>query len=246
MADIERAALVLVAARRAGVQIPVLSGALAPANATEAYAIQDASMRQLGPIGGWKLAIGATLSCSPIPADMILPTPAKMSSGKPYKIEAEIGIMIGKDLNRQQSADTIREAIASIHPAIETVLSRFSSPAPKEQGLADCQSNETVVFGKAVDGWTGSGLASSQMTLSIDGETIAANFDGASIEAMLPPLAWLANHALTRGMPLRKGQLVITGALLKTGDRLKPPAPGKPCSIAVGVNHQQAISLELA
>ena len=84
------------------------------------------------------------------------------------------------------------------------------------------------------------------MTLSIGGETATANFDGASIEAMFSPLAWLANHALARGMPLRKGQLVITGALLKTGDHLKAPALDKPCSIVVGVDHRQAISLELA
>ena len=246
MTDIETTASIIVAARRRRAQIPALSGDLAPASIEEAYAIQNASMRLLGPVGGWKLAIGASLSCSPIPADVIFQTSATMPAGRPYKIEAEIGIMIGNDLEQQQSADTMRSAIASIHPAIETVLSRFSSPAPKEHGLADCQSNETVIVGKAIDGWTSSGLASTQMTLSIGGETATANFDGASIEAMFSPLAWLANHALARGMPLRKGQLVITGALLKTGDHLKAPVPGKPCSIAVGVDHRQAISLELA
>lgn len=241
MTDVERAASVIVAARRARAQIPALSGELAPAGVEEAYAIQDSSMRLLGPVGGWKLAIAAELSCSPIPADTIFQTTAKMPAGRPYKIEGEIGILIGKDLEERQSADTIRGAIASVHPAIEMVLSRFSGLAPKEQGLADCQSCEAVIVGKSIEGWANSDLASAQMALSIDGKTIAANADGASLTAMLPALAWLANHALARGLPLRKGHIVITGA------RVKAPAPGGPCSVAIEAGgHRQAVSLELA
>jgi 2-keto-4-pentenoate hydratase len=214
---------------------------LAPAGFEQAYAIQDASMRLLGPVGGWKLAIGADLSCSPMPATAIFPTPATLPADRPYKIEAEIGIMIGKDLEQQQSADTIRVAIASVHPAIELVLSRFAGLAPKVQGLADCQSHEAVIVGKAIEGWTRSDLVSARMAMSIDGESVAANSDGASLEAMLAPLAWLANHALARGLSLRKGHFIITGA------RLKAPAPGKPCRIAVEAGgHGQAVSLELA
>lgn len=240
MTNIERAASVIVAARRARVQIPTLSAELAPASVEEAYAIQDSSMRQLGPLGGWKLAIGPGLSCSPLPARAIFATPAKLPADRPYKIEAEVGIMIGKDLDEQQSADTVRAAIASVHPAIELVLSRFAGLAPKVQGLADCQSNEAVIVGKAIEGWASSDFASAQMALSIDGETAAANSDGVSIAALLAPLVWLANHARARGMSLRKGHFIITGA------RLKAPAPGKPCSVAVEVGgHGQSVSLEL-
>ena len=239
MTNIERAASTIVAARRARVQIPALSGELAPASFDQAYAIQDASMRLLGQLGGWKLAIGAGLSCSPMPAQVILPTPAKHLADRPYKIEAEIGIMISKDLDEQQSASTIRAAIASIHPAIELVLSRFAGQAPKEQGLADCQSNEAVVVGKAIEAWASSDPASAEMALSIDGETVASNSDAVSLEVLLAPLAWLANHARARGMPLRKGHFIITGA------RLKAPAPGEPCSVSVEVGgHGQAVALE--
>jgi 2-keto-4-pentenoate hydratase len=240
MTNIERAASAIVAARRERIQIPALSGELAPAGFDQAYAIQDASMRLLGPLGGWKLAIGAGLSCSPMPAHVIFATPAKLPADRLYKVEAEIGIMIGKDLEDQESASTIRAAIASVHPAIELVLSRFAGLAPKEQGLADCQSNEAVIVGKAIEGWASSDFASAQMALSIDGETVAANSDGVSVAALLAPLVWLANHARARGLPLRKGHFIITGA------RLKAPAPGKPCSIAVEVaGHGQAVSLEL-
>jgi len=58
---------------------------------------------------------------------------------------------------------------------------------------------------------------------------------------MIPALARLANHVLARGLPLRKGHVIITGAFLKA------PAPGHPCSIAVEAGgHRQAVSLELA
>jgi len=197
-------------------------------------------MRLLGAPGGWKLAIGAGLSCSPMPAQVILPTPAKLIADRPYKIEAEIGIMIGKDLEDQQSASTIRAAIASVHPAIELVLSRFLGPVSKEQGLADCQSNEAVIVGKAIEAWTTSDPASAEMALTIGGKTVAASSDDVSLEVLLAPLAWLANHARARGLPLRKGHFIITGA------RLKAPAPGKPCSVAVEVGgHGQAVSLDL-
>jgi 2-keto-4-pentenoate hydratase len=241
MIDIARAAAVIVTARRACVQIPALSEELAPASVKEAYAIQDSSMRLLGPIGGWKVAIGANLSCSPLPAAVIFPTPAKLSKNRPYKIEAEVCIMIGKDMEEQQSAGTIRGAIASVHPAIELVLSRFSGQVPKEQGLADCQSNEAIVVGEAIEGWPNSDPAALPMALLFDGEAVSADASGASLDAMLPALAWLANHALMRGMPLRKGQFVITGA------RAKAPAPGNPCSITVAVGeHQRAVVLDLA
>jgi 2-keto-4-pentenoate hydratase len=240
MIDIERAASVLVAARRARVQIPALSAELGPTSVEQAYAIQDASMRLLGPVGGWKANISGELRCAPISADTIFSAPAKMTADRPYKIEAEVGIMIGRDLDEQQSVDTIRSAIASIHPAIEMVLSRFEGPVPMEQGLADCQSCEAVMIGAAIEGWANSVQLSPQMALSIDGEIVAATSGGASPEAMLPALAWLANHALARGLPLRKGHFVITGA------RLKTPAPGWPCNVAVQVGgNRQAVALAL-
>jgi 2-keto-4-pentenoate hydratase len=164
-----------------------------------------------------------------------------MPADRPYKIEVEIGIMIGKDLDEPQSADTIRGAIASVHPAIEMVLSRFAVQAPMEHGLADCQSNEAVIIGKSIEGWANADLATIPMALLIDGKAVAANVDGASLDAMCPALAWLTNQALARGLPLRKGHVIITGA------RLKAPAPPHPCNVTVEIGgNRQAISLNLA
>lgn len=241
MTDIEKAASAIVAARRAGIRIPPSSGELTPSSIEEAYAIQDSAMRLLGPVGGWKTTISGDWRCSPIPADTILTTPAQISAGRPYKIEVEIGVMIGRDLDTQQDANTIRSAIASIHPAIEVVLSRFSEPVPMELGLADCQSCESVIAGPAIENWEHANLANMPLALSIDGEVVAATKDGASLDAMLPALAWLANQALARGLALRKGHFVITGA------RLKAPAPLGGCAITVEAdNRPQTICLNLA
>lgn len=240
MTDIEKAALAIVVARRGRFQIPPLPADLAPSSIEQAYAIQDSSMRLLGPVGGWKTTISGDLRCSPIPAGTILSTPATMPASRPYKIEVEIGVMIGRDLDTQQSAGTIRSAIASVHPAIEIVLSRFSEGVPMEMGLADCQSCEAVIAGPAIEHWEQFDFANVALTLSIDGEAVATTNQGASLDAMLPALAWLANHALARGLPLRRGHLIITGA------RPKAPAPLGRCNMTVDVGSQRnAISLDL-
>lgn len=239
MTNIDRVASAIVAARRVRVQVPALAPELAPKGVEDAYAIQDASMQLLGPVGGWKANMSGELRCAPMPVDAISQTPARMPADRPYKVEAEIGIMFGQDLTEPQSADTIRGAIASIHPTIEVVLSRFYDKVPMEQGLADCQSHEATIIGDAIKGWQSSGLVGTQLALLIDGKAVATTSEGASLDAMLPALAWLANHTLARGWPLRKGHTVITGA------RLKTQAPEGPCRVVVEANGRPSVALDL-
>ena len=202
MVNTEKAAATLVAARRMRSQIKSLR---AHSRLQTGRRIRDPGCCDPAarPLGGWKTMITGDLRCSPMPADVIFSTPATVPAGWPYKIEVEIGVRIGDDLNEPQKEDSIRNAIASVHPAIEVVLSRFSDAVSIEQGLADCQSNEAVIVGQALDGSTD--LATLPLSLSIDGMIVAATSEGVSLDEMLPGLVWLANHALARGSPLRKG-----------------------------------------
>ena len=68
------AALALCRARTDGRR--VMSTMLGPRSRDEAYAIQDATLAAIGPIGGWKVAAsgpGLAPVCAPLPAQGLLP-----------------------------------------------------------------------------------------------------------------------------------------------------------------------------
>src|SRR5690349_22350039 len=70
--DIERAASLLLEGRRQHRQVePFAPG---PASADDAYRVQDAVARRLGPLGGWKVgakAPGETPNAAPLLAELI-------------------------------------------------------------------------------------------------------------------------------------------------------------------------------
>jgi 2-keto-4-pentenoate hydratase len=57
-------------------------------------------------------------------------------------------------------------------------------------------------------------FATVAMRLRIDGAQVADTAGGATTEAVLGALVWLANHAAARNGGLKAGQIVITGARL--------------------------------
>jgi 2-keto-4-pentenoate hydratase len=220
--DAEQAARLLVGARRGGHRLAELPEELRPATIGQAYAIQDAIIRQLGPIGGWKVGPrrgNVDPSCAPLSAALIHASPGHFAPGEVPAAEAEveIAVKLGRDLPPRGKAygpDDLREAIVAIHPAIELLSSRFvdRKVAAPLSVIADSQSNAAVVLGEELADWRGLDLGRVAMRLRLGGVEVARTEGGPGTEEVLGALAWLADHAAARTGGLKKGDVVITGA----------------------------------
>jgi 2-keto-4-pentenoate hydratase len=227
----EKAASLLLEARRTGKLLEPFAEALKPKNAAEVYAIQDLTLAGLGPVGGWKA--GPPGGEDPawyntLPAVDIHPSPAKLPGVIPFnpEIEVEIAVVFGRDLPKRATPyarEDVAAAIASVNPAIEVIGSRFTSRTAADalSGLADLRSNAATVVGPALKDWRKLDFARVDMELAFDGKKAAEVSGGASTETALGILTNLVNHATSRTGGVRAGQVVITGA------RIRPTAVPK-------------------
>ena len=222
LAAAEAAAELLLGARRDARPIPTLPEALRPHSVAAAYAIQDATLRRLGSIGGWKAGPpkpDGTILCAPIPAALIFDSPAELPAllAPSPEIEVELAIRLGKDLlpgTGTPDPERVRRAVTSVHVAAELVWARFTDRDRLDPllPLADCQSNAAVILGPVIGDADLLDFEHLTGWLRIDGVPAGEDRDRPSGPTVLRSLAWLAGHAAERGAPLRAGQLVITGA----------------------------------
>jgi 2-keto-4-pentenoate hydratase len=181
-------AAMLLAARRDGQPIADLPAELVPATAAEAYAVQDRVTSALGPIAGWKVGAGsppATPNCAPLLADLVAPSPARWPAARFRRrgVEAELAFRFAialKPRARPYGEDEVWDAVASLHPAIEVVESRFALfPAFDPLALlADHQSNGAFCYGAAADGDIVTTGSHTGLVFAPPGATVTAEFDG--------------------------------------------------------------------
>jgi 2-keto-4-pentenoate hydratase len=217
-----RAAALFIAARKTGSGLAELSADCRPRNDVEAYAIQDAVARDIGPIRGWKTG-AATPETEPAyaPIFTVLAAPGRFpaKTQRLFGIEAEIAFRLARDLpkrDRPYTRDETIAAIASMHPAVELVDSRFAdfTKVDAASKLADNQSNGALIHGTAVADWPklGIDLARPPIAVTIDGK-VAAETTGNSGGDPLRLLTALVNHCTGRTGGLRAGDMVTTGSI---------------------------------
>lgn len=207
----------LIAAHDGGPLIDTVPDHLVPADAAGAYAMQDQIIGQIGAVGGWKVLAGASeLTCSPIPANRYFADGASVSSSQHRFVlaEVEIAVKLGADLGANADAAAVEAAIASLHPVLEMVGSPFvdRDAVAANAKMGDLQSNGCVVVGPALDPAIRNELSTLPVRLLLDGTEAKAAATGASWGATVEALRWLASHAAARGLPLRAGQVIISGA----------------------------------
>jgi 2-keto-4-pentenoate hydratase len=217
-----RAATLLIAARQSGTGLADLPVDCRPGNAAEAYAIQDAVAQRLGPIKGWKTgAPGPDAEPAYAPIFTVIAGPGRFPAATQhlFGIEAEIAFRLARDLPKRDkpyTRDEIVAAIASMHPAIELVDTRFADFAKTDalSKVADNQSNEALIYGPAIAGWQSLGLdlARPPIGVTVDGK-LAAETTGNSGGDPLRLLTALANHCTGRTGGLRAGDMVTTGSI---------------------------------
>lgn len=208
----------LIAAHDGGPLVDGSAETLAPADLGGVYALQDEIIAQIGEVGGWKVAagLGDPPLCAPIPANRFF-AGADLLNGQRHRFiiaEIEIAVRLDRDLPAGATPDMVEAAIASLHTAIELVGNPFidRDATPRNLQLGDLQSNGAVLVGKALDRAIVGSLDRLPVALELDGKPVHAVEKGASWADIVGAIAWLSGHAAERGLPLRSGQVIITGA----------------------------------
>ena len=208
--------------RASGALIADLPPELVPQTADEAYQVQNETVATLGPVGAWKVqpmpASGLPFA-APILAGTIFADGAQLRAMDypSLGLEVEVAVTLNRDLPLRGSAYTVEDipvAIGSLHLAFEVLASRFvdRQTVPQLAGIADLQHSGAIVLGAAFPAQPLPDFAGLGIELKIDGHSAGRTEGNATTDNMLTALAWLANHAAARGLALKAGDIVITGA----------------------------------
>jgi 2-keto-4-pentenoate hydratase len=217
------------AVRLGAPRLPALPGELAPASLADAYAIQDEMVALLGSgVGGWKATLFDARHgiCAPIPANALLTSPARLTlataptrNSLTLGVECEIAFTMAHGLpplpeGKSYTPDQVLAAVASAHPVIELVTSRFAAQESVTQleRVADAFMNEALVVGPALADWRALEMTVVPLVLRFDGAQQHAVVGGHPLGDPLKPLVWIANHLAGLGRGLLAGEIVTTGS----------------------------------
>jgi 2-keto-4-pentenoate hydratase len=235
------AAEALLQARATGRRLAALPRGEAPTTSAAAHAIQDLVAGQLGPVVGWKVG-AASLTAEPFRAPLHAATvwteAERLPAGLFHRIgvEAEIVHRLGKDLpprERPYTRGEVLAAVATMHPAIEIIDSRFVDLAAVDalNQRADQQNHGALVVGPALSDWAGLDPVRQPVRLTIQDVVRAEAVGGNSAVDPVRLLVWLANDGARPLGGLRAGQVVTTGSCTGTifvdpGARIVADFPG--------------------
>ncbi len=209
----------ILAARRGGRLVDPDRPGLSLAGADAAYRIQADVARQIGPVGGFKVAnkANAPRIMAPIFAEDILNAPATVivPRDEPIGIELEVGFRVDAPLPAKDASGR-RDALAvclSGVAVIEIVRTRLQAGAPPLLKLADNQINGGLVVGAPVRDWQALPMGELQAYLRLGADTVldgpARVPGGDAFENFLVLEDMVGNHC----GGLQPGHIVITGSL---------------------------------
>lgn len=194
----------------------------APGGVEEAYAVQEAVARELGPVAGWKVGAkspdDAPLA-APLFASLVRQSPATWPSDAFHMIgiEAEIAFRIGKAVAPRSAPlgrDEVFAHVATVHTAIEIVDTRLQDWANADRmwALADNQTNGAFAYDPAGLPWRDTNYTDAQVRLEVNGKVVVDQAGGNSGGDPRALFVWLVNHcAMGRG-GLAAGTIVTTGS----------------------------------
>lgn len=197
------------APRPAGLAVP-------PPDTDAAYAVQRAVIAELGG-GAWKMALmggrdrhagaltGGAIAAS---GDTLEPLPHDAC------IEVETALILGEDLHPGADEAAVLAAIGEVRLCFEIVASRFADRTAVHplEAMADAFSSGGIVLGDPLDDWRNALGGLLGIRLWLDDQQVTVPETLQSLEGALSFMVWLAGHAAEQGLPLRKGDVVITGA----------------------------------
>lgn len=149
------------------------------------------------------------------------------------KAEAEVAIILGADLDGDNiSRDQVAAAVSGVCAAIEIVGSRIADwKITFADTVADNGSSAMFVLGEEKKPLAGLDLWTCGMVMEVNDEIVSLGAGAACLGHPLNAATWLANILAERGEPLRKGDIVLTGALgpmfaINPGDNVRATIAG--------------------
>ncbi len=224
--DIDAAARALVDARRTGTRLDALPEGARPGSEAEAYAVQDAIAKTLGPVAGWKVGAPgptATPARAFLHADTIFVETDELPASLFHVIgaEAEIAYRFGRDLPPEAGPydrEAVLAAVATMHPAIEIADTRFTvfGAVDAHSQRADQQNHGVLVIGPGLTDWRSLDPVTQPVRLTIDGSVLHDHIGGNSAVDPVRLLVWLANEGARSLGGIKAGQVVTTGSCTGT------------------------------
>jgi 2-keto-4-pentenoate hydratase len=206
---------------------------IAPGTVAEAYAAQDALVGLLeerhGGVAGFKIAtttpvmqrlMGIDHPCGGVIfASRVHGSPARLRLGDyiHLMIECELAVRLGGSIKAREvphTADSVRDAVATVMPAFELIEDRNADYKLSRalSLIADNCWNAGVVLGSEQPFAPDKSLAGIAGSLRINGKLTGEG----RTDDPLGALAWIANLVIARGRSLEPGMVVITGSVVPT------------------------------
>jgi 2-keto-4-pentenoate hydratase len=134
-------------------------------------------------------------------------------------LEFEIAVKLSRDFPFRPYAYTQQElgqAVVAVAPGVELVDDRHCDYASLEalSLIADNSWNEGIVVGAWQD--PPKDLAAVEGVVTLDGQELGRGFGRDALGHPYIPLTWLANFRAGTERPLKKGDIVMTGSLVRT------------------------------
>jgi 2-keto-4-pentenoate hydratase len=220
--DIAAAAAALLEARRSRTLLKALPEGSVPTNLADVYAIQKLVADALGPVVAWKVGAAtpeAEPGCAPIHADSLYPDGATLPA-KDFNvtgIEAEIGYLLKSDLpprDAPYSREEVLDAVASLHPMIEVVDTRFVALKVTDpmSHNADQGSHGALITGPALTDWRNIDPLRQPLKLTFNGKVAVEHIGGNSAGEPVRLIQWLADKGARAYGGLKAGMVITTGS----------------------------------
>jgi 2-keto-4-pentenoate hydratase len=222
MSNTQELAARLLEARRSHTLIDAASvRSCAPANADEAYVVQQLVLDQLGGCAGYKIGAGSPTAApqyAPLPATRVFGAATGIRAADYARIglELEIAFSFAEDVDHRlaEQADEVIDAIDTMSVVVEVVDSRFDA-WPKVEPLlqlADLQNNGALVIGDSVPYDRGFDFSSPHVGFYCGNHEI---FQGRVRHPAGDPrrlIAWLVARTLETGHSIPARTVLTTGS----------------------------------
>lgn len=209
--------------------IDALAPDLRPGDLDEGYAIQRALDELAGPAAGWKIAATSKAGQDHLGATgpMVgrLYEAQRRDSGAALSVggmrmrsaEPEFAFVLASDIApgaAVPSLERVLAAVGSLVLAIEVPDSRFSdfSAVGVPSLAADAMCGGYFITGPSIADWRSLDLPAQGARLLCDGREVSAGSGANVLGDPREALRWMTGEVLSRGWPLRAGDIVLTGA----------------------------------